>query len=184
MKKIFLSLLCLSISIASFAQKTLPEIKAGTALQCIAYVQGQEFPLGLTLKSIDGPVNVLWSVEGYGDGSFVMSAKALEGATKMYVTTQPSTGETKLGDDETFGMISKAAYKSLVDTKALTYGGVKFKVKTAANSTMKIGGKEMDVTHIASEDGKAELWILNNPNLPLLLQSAGFPTDIIVTEIK
>ena len=49
---------------------------------------------------------------------------------------------------------------------------------------MKIGGKEIDATHIVSEDGKLELWILNNANLPLVLQSVGFPTDIVVAEIK
>lgn len=184
MKKIFLSVLFLSLSISLFAQKSLPEVKAGTTLKCSAYVQGQEFPLSLTLKSIEGPVSVLWSVEGYGDGAFIMSSKALESATKMYITTQPSTGDTKLNDDETFGLISKAAYKTLVDTKTLTYSGIKFKVKTPAANAMKVGGKEIDATHVVSEDGKLELWVLNNSNLPLLVQSAGFPTDIVVTEIK
>ena len=183
MKRILLSLFCLSFSLASFAQKTLPEIKAGTTLQCVAYVQGQEFPLGLTLKSIAGPVTMLWTVDGYGDGAFVMSSKALESASKMYVTTQPATGETKLGDDETFGLISKAAFKTLTDTKTLTYGGIKFKLKTPA-TLVKIDGKEIDVIHILSEEGKLELWILNNPNLPLLVQSSGFPTDILITAIK
>ena len=184
MKKIFLSLFCLGLSITLFAQKTLPEIKAGTTLKCSAYVQGQEFPLGLTLKSITGAITMIWTVDGYGDGTFVMSEKAAESANKMYVSTQPTLGETKLADDETFGMISKAAYKALMDTKTFTYSGMKFKVKTPAAAPMKVGGKEIDATHIVSEDGKLELWVLNNPNLPLLLQSAGFPTDIVVTEIK
>lgn len=183
MKKIFLSLLCIGFSLGVFAQKTLPEIKAGTTLQCIAYVQGQEFPLGLTLTKIDGPVTIAWTVEGYGDGSFVMSQKALESGTKMFVTTQPATGETKLSDDETFGLISKAAYKTLVDTKTLTYAGMKFKLKAPA-TPVKISGKEIDASHIVSEDGKLELWILNNPKLPLVIQSAGLPTDMVVAEIK
>jgi len=184
MKRIILSFLCLISSITLFAQKMLPELKAGTTLQCSAYVQGQEFPLLLTLKSVTSPVSMAWTVDGYGDGTFVMSGKALESATKMYVTTQPTLGETKLADDETFGMISKTAYKALADTKMLTYGGMKFKIKTPAASPMKIGGKEVDVTHVVSEDGKLELWVLNNPNLPLVLQSAGLATDILVTEIK
>ena len=49
---------------------------------------------------------------------------------------------------------------------------------------MKIGGKEMDATQIVSEDGKIELWILNNPNFPFILQTAGLPIDIVVSEIK
>jgi hypothetical protein len=184
MKKIFLSLLYLSFSLNLLAQKALPELKVGTVMQCSAFVQGQEFPLVLTLKSISGPVSIAWSVEGYGDGTFEMSAKALEGATMFSLPTQPALGLTKLADTETFGIISKAAYKTLAETKVFTYNGVKFKVKTPEPNPMKWAGKEADVTHIISEDGKIELWILNNPNFPLMVKTAGLPTDILVNEIK
>ncbi len=183
MKKIFLSLVCLTISFASFAQKTLPEIKDGTKMTAGAFLQGQEYPLNFVVKSIKAPVNIAWSVEGYGDGEFIISEKALEGGTAIYLT-QPALGTTKLSDSETYGLISKAAYKSLMDTKGFTYGGIKFKAKTTGLNPMKIGGKEIDATQIASEDGKLELWILNNPIFPFILQTAGLPIDILVTEIN
>ncbi|WP_316772935.1 hypothetical protein [Pedobacter frigiditerrae] len=183
MKKIILSLVAIVLSLATYAQKTLPELKVGTALHCSAYVQGQEFPLLLTLKSISGPVSIGWAVDGYGDGTFEMTTKAFESATKLAAVSQPALGATKLGDDETFGIISKAAYKTLADKKALTYSGLNFKIKSPATA-MKIGGKEVDATHIVSEDGKIELWILNNASFPLILQSAGLPTDIVVAEVK
>ncbi len=183
MKKIFLSLFCLSLSITVFAQKLLPEIKDGTKMSASVYAQGQELPLALTLKTAKGAVSLAWSVEGYGDGEFVMSEKALESGTALFLT-QPSLGATKLSDSETYGLISKAAFKSLVDTKGFTYNGIKFKAKTAGIKPMNIGGKELDVTHIASEDGKIELWILNNPNFPFIVQTAGMPFDTVVTEIK
>lgn len=183
MKKIFLSLFCLSLTLALFAQKTLPEIKDGTAVTASAFLQGQAYPLNFTIKSTKAPVNIAWSVEGYGNGEFVISEKALESGTSIYLT-QPSLGTTKLSDSETYGLISKAAYKSLVDTKAFTYGGIKFKAKTTALSPIKIGSKEMDAAQIVSEDGKIELWILNNPNFPFILQTAGLPIDVVVTEIK
>lgn len=184
MKRLLISLLCLGFFITAQAQKVLPEVKVGTVLYCSAFVQGQELPLILTLKSIAGPVSIGWSVDGYGDGSFDMSAKALENANQFSVPTQPALGATKLGDTETFGFLSKAAYKSLMETKTFTYGGMKFKIKSSDASAMKIGGKEMDVSHVESEDGKLQLWILNNPNLPLMLQTAGLATDILVVDIK
>ena len=49
---------------------------------------------------------------------------------------------------------------------------------------MKIGGKEVDATHVVSEEGKVELWVLNNAAFPFILQSAGLPTDIVVSAIK
>ncbi len=49
---------------------------------------------------------------------------------------------------------------------------------------MSINGKEVDATHVASEDGKLELWILNNSNFPFILQTAGMSIDIVISEIK
>lgn len=184
MKSIFVFFICFAFGNAVFAQKVLPEIKEGTTMQCLGYVQGQEFPLSFTVKGLKGPLSLAWSVAGYGDGAFVMSAKALEGATKMYMTSQPATGDTKLADDETFGLISKAAFKSLMDNKSFTYSGIKFKIKTSGVTPFSIGGKEIDAIPVVSEDGKLEFSILNNPNLPLILQSSGMPTDMVVTEIK
>ncbi|SFH21429.1 hypothetical protein [Pedobacter insulae] len=183
MKRIFLSVVCLFISVGVFAQKVLPEFKDGTRVYASAFVQGQEVPVSFTIKSIKTPITFAWSVEGYGDGEFVISEKGLANGTSIY-TSQPGLGTTKLSDTETYGVISKAAYKSMVDTKALTYNGIKFKTKTPDPNPMKIDGKEMDATRITSEDGKVELWILNNPDFPFILQTAGMPIDVVVTEIK
>ncbi len=183
MKRILLSLFCLSISLSLFAQKTLPEIKAGTNMVANAYLQGVAYPLIFSVKSIKAPITLAWSVEGYGDGEFVISEKALESGKSLFLT-QPELGTTKLSDSETYSLISKAAYKLLIDTKAFTYSGIKFKAKTTGLVPFKIGDKEIDATQIASEDGKIELWILNNPNFPFILQTVGLPIDIIISEIK
>jgi hypothetical protein len=129
------------------------------------------------------PVSIGWSVDGYGDGSFEMSDKGLESGSKMMIVSRPSAGATKLADDETFGLISKVAYKSLLETKGFTYNGIKFKAK-ATPKVLKLDDKELDVTHIASEDGKMELWILNNPAFPMIVQSSGMSIDIVTTAIK
>ncbi|TKC08091.1 hypothetical protein FA048_13095 [Pedobacter polaris] len=184
MKKIIFTLIAFIFSIAVYAQKILPEIKVGTVLHCSAYVEGQAYPLLLTIKSMSGPVSIAWAVNGYGEGTFEMTAKSLESGSKVYVPTQPASGATKLSDEETFGIISKTAYKSLIDKKAFPYSGINFKIKASDSSPMKLGGKEVDATHVVSEDGKMELWILNNAAFPIILQSVGLTTDIVVSEIK
>lgn len=183
MKRIFLSLVCLSLTLVSFAQKTLPEIKDGTKMTASAFLQGQAYPLNFVIKSAKAPISLAWSVEGYGDGEFVISEKALESGTSIYLT-QPNLGTTKLSDSETYGLISKAAYKSLIDTKGFSYSGIKFKAKTTGLNPLKIGNKEIDASQVASEDGKIEFWILNNPIFPFILQTAGLPIDILITDIK
>ncbi|KQR66880.1 hypothetical protein [Pedobacter sp. Leaf176] len=184
MKKIIAICFCLATFIGARAQKTVPEIKAGTAMYASAFVQGQEFPLLLTVKSITAPVSIGWSVEGYGEGAFEMSVQSVESGTQFLAVTQPALGVTKLSDTETFGIISKAAFKTLSDTKAFTYGGAKFKVKSPETGVVKISGKEVDVFHVISEDGKQELWILNNAAFPIIVQSIGQATDIVISEIK
>lgn len=183
MKKILLTVLSLALVTVAFAQKSLPEIKKGTTLNCEGFLNGQEFPLTLIVKSLASPVSIGWAVDGYGEGSFDMSDKALESATKMAIVSQPGQGSTKLAEDETFGLISKSAYKSLVDNKGFTYNGIKFKTK-ATPKALKVEGKELDVTHVASEDGKIELWVLNNANFPLVVQSTGMSVDIVLNSIK
>jgi hypothetical protein len=183
MKKILLTFFALCLTIVVFAQKLSPTIKEGTVISSSAFVQGQEFPLMLKIKSAVTPFAIEWTVEGYGDGTFVMTENAVAKGNRLFSPTQPSLGVTKLADDEIFGMISKEAYKTLVDKKELTLSGITFKVKPVATA-MKFGDKELDVTHIVGAEGKLELWILNNEKFPLILQTSGMPTDILVVDIK
>ncbi|WP_113654100.1 hypothetical protein [Pedobacter namyangjuensis] len=183
MKKILTICLLLAFSYSVNAQKVNPEIKEGTSLIASAFVQGQEVPLVLSIKKVGKPFSLAWSVEGYGDGVFEMTENAVANGTKMAMPTQPASGVTKLDDTETFGLISKASFKSLVDNKEFALNGVKFKVK-ATTTAFKIGGKEVDVFNVASAEGKSEMWILNNANFPMVLQTAQMPIDITVHEIK
>ncbi|MCZ4224912.1 hypothetical protein [Pedobacter rhodius] len=184
MKKVIAICFCLTLAFGVKAQRTVPEIKTGTVMYATAFVQGQEFPLLLTIKSTTAPVSIGWSVDGYGEGAFEMSSKSVESGTQLLAVSQPALGVTKIADTETFGIISKAAFKTLVDTKTFTYGGAKFKIKTPETAAVKINGKEADVFHVISEDGKQELWILNNAAFPLIVQSIGQATDITISEIK
>lgn len=183
MKRILFSLLCLSFSFASFAQKFSPTIKEGTVINSIVYVQGQEFPLILKIKSAATPFVIEWMVDGYGEGTFEMTENAVSKGNRLFTPTQPSLGATKLADDETFGMISKEAFKTLVDKKELTLSGMTFKVKPVPTA-MKFGDKEFDVIHLTDAGGKLEIWILNNEKFPLIFQTSGMPIDMSVIEIK
>ncbi len=174
---------CLGFLLVAQAQKVMPEIKAGTTLSATVYVQSRDVPVLFTIKRIEAPITFAWFVEGYGEGEFEINQKAFENGKAIY-TQQPPQGITKLGDDETYGLISKEAYKSLADHKTFTYNTIKFKTKETGVKPLKFGDKEVDATNVASEDGKLELWILNNPNFPLILQTTGFGLDILINEIK
>lgn len=185
MKTIMTICVCVMICFGANAQKNIPEIKAGTTMNAIAFVNGQEFPLALTINSLNAPLSIGWSVDGYGEGAFEMSTKAVDNATKILNVREPALGVTKLNDDEMFSVISKAAFKSLTEQKTFTCNDIKFKVKSPDDTTqIKINGKDVDVIHVVSDDDKLHLWILNNAALPLIVQSIGLSTDITINEIK
>lgn len=183
MKKIMLTLCFLGFLSIAYAQKAMPEIKAGTTLGATVYVQGQEVPVLFTIKRVEAPITFAWYVDGYGEGQFEISQKGYESGKGIYME-QPPQGTTKLSDSETYGLISKEAYKSLVDTKSFVYNSIKFKAKETGLKPMKLAEKEVDATQVASEDGKVELWILNNASFPLILQTAGLGLDVVIHEIK
>ncbi|MDN3587095.1 hypothetical protein QWY86_10475 [Pedobacter aquatilis] len=184
MKKIF-SIICLTTSFfLANAQKFVPEIKTGSQITATAIVGGQEFPLALKIVSATAPYSIGWGVDGYGEGSFEMSEKAFSNGTELLQVSQPALGVTKLSDAQTFIVISKDAFKTLVDKKSFTYGGQNFKIKTPASAAIKLNGKEVDVFHVANDNASQELWILNNPAFPLIIQSTGQATDIVMSEIK
>jgi hypothetical protein len=184
MKKIIMICLCLTIGSVVMAQKVVPEIKAGSTLQATGSSNGRDFSLMLTVKSIVAPVSIGWSVDGYGEGAFEMSAKAVDEGTQFLRVSQPGLGVTKTADNETFNLISKTAYKSLSESKGFTYGGKKYSLKITDSSALQINGKDTDVFHVASEDGQVELWILKGATLPLVVKSVGLSTDIAISGIK
>ncbi|WP_421942566.1 hypothetical protein [Pedobacter sp.] len=184
MKKIISTLCLIAIFSVAKAQKFVPEIKTGTIITATAVVGGQEFPLALKIVSATAPYSIGWGVDGYGEGAFEMSEKAFTNGTELLQVSQPALGTTKLTDTQTFGVISKDAFKTLVDKKAFTYGGNTFKIKTPETAAIKINGKDVDAFHVINGNGSQELWILNNAAFPLIIQSTGQATDIVMLEIK
>jgi hypothetical protein len=180
MKKLSIVLSFMIAALGVFAQKYVPKFKAGSTIDYMVAYQGQDIPFGLTVKSTGDPLILQWDIDNYGSGTFEMTAKAVQSGTKMGLS-QPAPGvANKLGDNETFSLISKAALESLSKTKAFEYGGTKYTDKTDAAVPFKINGKDADVYHVISTDGKHEMWILNNPDLPLVCKTKGNPSGIDV----
>lgn len=182
MKSVKLTILMLLFSVITFAQKFNPEIKDGTTMSSYVVMSGSEIEVGLSISSNDSGVGINWVVVGFGEGTFQMSKEAVEKGTKMY-GGQPLPGITTLSSNETFALISKAAFKSLKETKAFTYNGFNFINKTSTES-VKINGQEADVIFVGTEQGGVNLWILNNPEFPLIIKSNGLPIDLYISDIR
>jgi hypothetical protein len=188
MKKIIAFLLFVGLYSVATAQKYVPVIKEGTVLNYDAYSVGlgQHIPLVLTVKSLGDPVILKWEVEGYGTGTFEIPAKAMQTGTKLVFRQPDPDGVTKLKDNETIIVLSKSIFNGLITDKAAEVNGLKVKV-TADTTSYRINNKPADVFHATTDNGKYELWVINNPAFPLIYRgktSSGAGIDITLTGIK
>jgi hypothetical protein len=184
MKKIYLALLCTFLTTAAMSQKVLPQIKTGTIMLMELDFHGQPLQLTVTYKGMGDPMNISWDVGTMG-GTYNMSAKGLASGTRLNADQPQPDAVTALTDEETFLCISKAAYQSLVKNKTFDYSGLTFKVKDNSDG-FKLDGKLADATYVSTADGKATIWILNNPDMPVILAITGNPSGINnkITAIK
>jgi hypothetical protein len=171
MKKITLiSCLTLLVCSAVSAQKYIPAIKVGTVMNYEAYLRnaGQRIPITLTIKNIGDPTDIQWDVQGLGTGVFEVPAKAQESGTKLVVREPASGNVTKMHDDETFVTVSKAVFASMAASQPFELNGMKFTVVANDTTVYKINDKVTSIIHAVSGNSKSELWVLNNPDFPLI----------------
>ena len=187
MKKFGVLILALVLSQVVFAQKFIPQIGIGTELnyKVEATAVGQIIPLNLKMVSMNDPMKFHWALPGLGGGNFLISFKALESGTKMRLEEPAPNEDTKYKDDETIMFISKASLAELTTTQSFTMNKIKFTSKPL-DTPYQINGKDADVLHAVSSNGKIELWVLNNPNLPVICKMTGNPAgfDFNLTNVK
>ena len=170
MKRLNLLLLTMLLGTMAFAQKVVPKIKSNSVINYTLSQNGVDAPMVLTFTSFGDPTKIDWNIEGYGSGSYEMSAKALQSGKGTLPKTPDIDALTKLPDYQTIACISKDAYNDMIKTQAFTFDELKFVVKPDAQ-TIKINDKELDVIHAVATNGKGELWILNNPDFPLICKT-------------
>lgn len=169
MKKLLLLCLVLTLSAAVYAQKYKPVIKNNSTLnyKAVSRATGQPAVITLTLVNIAAPVKIKWAIPYVGTGFFEMSAASMQSAVKT-IAKEPDPDEvTKIDDDKTLIVISKDSFNSLVNTKTFKLNNYTFNVQPDT-SNYKINDKPADVFYAVSTRGSREIWILNNPDFPLI----------------
>jgi hypothetical protein len=171
MKNILLILTAVVSYNCALAQKHVPKISAGTEMGYVISISDEKIPFQLNVTSIGDSVKMAWEVSEYGSGTYVMTSKSLENGKKM-ILQAPQPGEvTELSDSETMAFVSKSAFKSMVKTNTMQFDDVEYNLSKEVAATLKIDNEELDVLHVVSKDGKSEIWILNNPDFPLICKT-------------
>lgn len=180
MKKILITLICALAVVTTNAQKIVPQIKNGTVLNYTAHARamGQTVPAFLTITQFEAPLRMKWAIGPLGSGIYEISAKAIQSGTKMALREPGYEEITKLKDNETIAFISKDTFSGLIANKAFELNGQKFTIVTDGAPAFTLADKEVDTFYATTANGKTKIWILNNPDFPLVCKIEGAPQGI------
>lgn len=170
MKKLTLILFTLILGTVVYAQKFVPKVKGNSVINYTLTQNGQDAPMVLTFTGLGNPTKIDWNIDGYGSGSYEMSAKALQSGKGLRPNAPDQDVLTKLPDYQTVACISKDAYNDMLQNQAFSFDDLKYAVK-ADDSSFKMKDKDLDVIHVVATNGKGEMWILKNPDFPLICKT-------------
>ncbi|MDN5285425.1 MAG: hypothetical protein JWR38_1699 [Mucilaginibacter sp.] len=186
MKKIYGFTLFVLICQAASAQKFVPQIKTGTEMGYTVSLGGQTVGFSLKLSSTADSLKMNWEVDDYGSGSYQMSTKSLQSGKGMYLESPQPNATIQVPDNETMAFISKNAFKDITQKREMEFGDLKYVLSKNQLSNITIGDKQLDVVHAEAVNGKTELWILNNPDFPLICKTKNgtYGVDLLLDYIK
>lgn len=171
-----LSMICT----ASSAQQ-LPIIKAGTQIDGKFLLYGQTVPVKITVRSMTDSVFLDWNIRG-ATGTYLISAEGFENGTKLNFVQPAYQAVLRLAADETFGLISKSAFKALKKKNKLVYNHTTYALIAEDKATaFQLTGQPIKVLHVKGIEEACELWILDDPSFPLICQIRNNPLGINFT---
>ncbi|WP_281322338.1 hypothetical protein [Flavobacterium aestivum] len=140
--------------------------------------KGNKVLLPLEIKEMnDKKVTLAYSMingEKKISGQWVISNEGLNSGT--YFNWQPlNPGEVRiLPKDQTIFCVSKKFFDEIKSKKTAKYDDKSFELKNLPKGKeIKIDGKEVDAIYVAEKGGESKYWILNNRDLPFIINSAG-----------
>lgn len=179
MKSRYYLLLPMFFSVAAKAQMLKPVIKAGTTFYYTFELNGQHASFEISIKKFMDTLTMGWKIRGLANGLYIITPAAWQNADMLYFAQPELFSTIKLKDNETYLMLSKNAFHNLLTKKSFIYNNT---VYTLANdlktNAFKLGNDTLDVIHITAKNETTELWILNNPDFPMICQIKGNPLGI------
>jgi hypothetical protein len=186
MKKLTLLIFAFVLGTSAFAQGLVPKIKENAIISYTYTLEGQDLAMTLTFSSLADPIKIDWSIDGVGSGNYEMSPKALEDGKGMIAKAPEPDQLTKLPSYQTIACISKTAYNDMVKNQSFEYNDLKYSVTKDNDATVKLDNKALDLYHAVATNGKGEMWILNNPDFPLVCKTkdSAQGADLMLVSIK
>ena len=165
------------------AQHYIPTIKNNTQLHYVCKLHGQTRTLSLIADLTNDGVTFKLETRGV-KSSIVTPKEGLKNGNALSYNQGEFAPVLNLKPTETFFMISKAAYQDLVKNNKFIYNNTTYVLdhNTDKNS-VEIEGKSVDALHVIAQIDETEMWIIKNPEYPLICKIAKNPLGINFTLI-
>ncbi|WP_264538126.1 hypothetical protein [Flavobacterium sp. N1736] len=182
MKNLILSLLFCVVYQTGISQNTIPSLKNNTELQYVCKLHGQTRGLKLTTKMTNDTLVFDLKTKGV-KSSIVIAQKALKNGNALSFNQGEYSNVLYLKPTETFFMISRSAYQDLLLNNKFTYNNNTYVLDSTENH-IQIEGKRIETLHVKAQIDQTEMWIIKNPDFPLICKISKNPLGIDFTLMK
>jgi len=184
MKNILLSILFCAVYQTGKAQSYVPTVKNNTVFNYICKLHGQTRTLSLTAKTVADTLTFKLETRGV-KSSIVILPEALKNGNALSFNQGEYAPVLNLKPTETFFMISRAAYQDLVQNKKFVYNNTTYILnENAAEKGVSIDGKLIESLHVIAQIDQTEMWVIKNPDFPLICKITKNPLGINFTLVK
>ena len=186
MRNRILTIVFCAVCQIGLAQKSVPSIKDNTTLNYICKLHGQTRSLALTKQIISD--TLVFHLDTRGVKSTIkIRPEALRKGTELSFNQGENAPTLVLKPTETFFIISKSAYQDLLKNNQFVYNKTTYVLdKSEESNPVIINGISLSTLHVIAQIDNTEMWILQNPDFPLLCKVTNNPLGInfVLTEIK
>jgi hypothetical protein len=178
MKNVILAILFCAV----YQIGTSQNIKNNTELNYVCKLHGQTRTLKLITKITKDTLVLDLETRGV-KSSIVTAQKALKNGNALSFNQGEYAPVLYLKPNETFFMISQSAYQDLVKNNKFIYNNTTYDLDKNEKSIL-IDGKTIEVLHVIAQIDPTEMWIVKNPDYPLLCKITKNPLGINFTLVK
>ncbi|MGO4770496.1 hypothetical protein ACEN2I_02450 [Flavobacterium sp. W22_SRS_FK3] len=185
MKNTIITVLICAIFQMVSAQSYFPTIKNNTELHYICKLHGQTRTLTLTTKMTDDGLVFNLNTKGVKNSTIKIQQEALKKGNALSYNQGEDLEVIVLKPTETFFMISQSAYQHLEKTNQFIYNNTIYVLdKNKDQNSIVIEGKTVEALHVIAQIDETEMWIVKNPEYPLICKITKNPLGINWTLVK
>lgn len=184
MKNTIMTIVFCSLFQMATAQNFIPTIKNNTVLNYVCKLHGQTRTLTLTAKMTTA--NLVLDLDTKGvKSTIVIRSEGLKNGNALSFNQGEFAPVLELKPTETYFMISQSAYQELLQNNKFIYNNTTYVLdKNADTNPVVIDGKTVEAMHVLAQIDETEMWIVKNPDYPLICKMTKNPLGINFTLVK